>query len=248
MTRVTVSRFNNVRRPNKNFKGRVAVGYSYSDATIVETKAEDRLQGLVQYIENCVVQLRHGSSASGLSFASWSGGTNHKSNLQMSYALALDYKIEQFEGLRERAAKLGFACVFATTENKASTQNAITLIIPFSAPVSAAQYERIACCVMSQLDVYGALEGNIAATHIVNVHATTLAAFERGQLFDPQSFLVQTANAFQSFDAKKYEGEKPAAKVRAQIERPTYTSDCGLFELAGAAPNTANERIDAVVT
>lgn len=224
MNTIEITRFNSGKR-----------GYTKADASKVPVCPEGRLQAVVQHIENAVTQLRYGQGEPrGLNFAEWRGSRciNQDSKLKGVHALALDYRVEQFEALKEAADKLGFARLWVTTEDRAKTANAITLVIPFSAPLSVAQYARIASCIATELGIYGMLEGALAATHIVNVHATTLTAFERGEVLDGEQYIKRTAKMFQGMDARRYERPTPPPPaVKAQIERPFYTTDDGLFEM-----------------
>jgi hypothetical protein len=225
MTTIEITRFHSGKR-----------GYTKADACKVPVCTETRLQAVVQHIDNAVKQLRYGNSEPrGLSFASYRGSKsiNKESNLNSVHALALDYKIEQFEELAEAADRLGFAHLFVTTENRAQTQNAITLVIPFTAPLNAAQYARLASCIATELGIYGLLEGALAATHIINVYATTMTVYGRGALLDAAAYIKRTANQFQGMDARRFEraAPPPTPAVAAQIDRPFYITDDGLFEM-----------------
>lgn len=209
-------------------------GYSKADSSKVPLDTNGRCQAIIQHVENAVVQLRHGQGEPrGLSFAAYKGHrcVNKDTNITAVHALMLDYNVEQFEKLAEAAEKLGYAHLFITTENRARTLNAVTLVIPFTAPLTVSQYARIASCFASELGLYGLLEGALAATHIVNVHATTMTAFVRGELLDGEAYIKRTAKMFQNQDARKWEGREPIGQqaARVQVERPYYTTDDGLF-------------------
>jgi hypothetical protein len=211
-------------------------GYNKADASKVPLDTSNRLSAVVQHVENAVAQLRFGQGEPrGLSFAAYKGTrcVNKDANITGVYALALDYRVEQFEALTIAAERLGYAHLFILTENRARTLNAVTLVIPFAAPLSVTQYARIASCFAAELNIYGLLEGALAATHIVNVHATTATAFVRGELLDGEAYIKRTANQFQRQDARKYEGQESIGSkaARAQVERPFYTTDDGLWEM-----------------
>lgn len=191
-----------------------------------------RMTVLTQYLENLVVQARHHAGPTGVSFATWRGSSNTDANFVEAHALALDYQVAQFEALRDAADGLGWARVWFTGENKARTTNTITLVLPFAAPATKAQYERIASCVAKELDTYGLIDGALAVNHITNVHATTLTAYERGEVLDPQEYIRRTARLHQARDAKKYHAvRRPASAVRAQVDHPYVTSDDGLWSM-----------------
>ena len=223
MNTITITRFHSGKR-----------GYTKADAQKVPVDPTGRLEQVVQFIENAVTQLRYGcGEPRGLAFASYRGSkcVNREANLIEVSALALDYHLDRFEELRVAALKLGYAHLFVTTEDRAQTTNAITLVIPFSAPLSAKQYARLASCIATELGVYGLLEGALAATHIINVYATTMTAFERGEILDGEAYIKRTAKDFQGMDARKYERDAPPSRAaQAQLERPTFTSEDGLFE------------------
>ena len=230
MSTVTITRFNNVKaKKTGHFRGKQ--GYSAADACIVPIDTDNRCHAIVDFIDNAVVQLRHGTAPSGISFCSWKGMDNKDTSFTAAYALALDYRLDRFDGLRERAAALGFAHLLITSENKARTLSAITLVIPFVAPVSKPTYERIASCIVTELGIYGLLEGALAVNHVINIHGTTMTAFERGALMDAEAYRASTARMYQGMDARKYESTAPAPAVAAQIERPFFTTNDGLFEM-----------------
>lgn len=217
-------------------------GYTKADASLVPADLEDRFSAVIQYIENAVSQLRHGQGQPrGLSFAQYrgSGCVNKDANLHSVHALALDYKADKIEQLARAAAAFGYAHILIETEDRASTMNAITLVIPFAAPLSAAQYTRVASCIASELGVYGLLEGALAGTHIINIHATSLIASIPGKLFDAEAYIKRTAREFQGRDARKFEGPEPVARqaARVQIERPVFTTHDGLFQWSEADAN-----------
>ena len=204
--------------------------YKRADAYRMLVAPGDRMAQLTAYLDNMVVQLRHHGGPSGFNFSAWRGTSNHDGNHTEAYALAIDYQIEQFEELRDATDQLGYARVWATGEDKARTFNTITLIIPFSAPATKAQYERIASCIVKELDVYGLVDGALAVNHIVNIHATTLTAFERGDLLDPARFIERTKDMYQKRDAKKYHA--PSRPTRLEQDTPPVTlqaDDAALF-------------------
>jgi hypothetical protein len=224
MNTIEITRFDSGRR-----------GYTKADASKVPVNPEGRLEAVVLHIENAVAQLRYGQGQPrGLSFAGYRGSRciNRDSNITGVYALALDYKIGQIEKVVEAADRLGYAHLIVITENRAQTENAVSLVIPFTAPLNVGQYARIASCIATELGVYGLLEGALAATHIINVHATTTTAFVRGEILDGEAYIKRTAKDFQGMDARKFEGKEPIARqaARVQMERPTFTSHDGMFE------------------
>lgn len=206
---------------------------AYSRATPYRAPVEPatRMRHVIQYIDNLVVQARHHSGPTGVSFATWRGTNNADSSFVEAHALALDYRVEVFEELREAADRLGVARVWFTGENKARSLNTITLVIPFTGPATKAQYERIASCIAKELDAYGLIDGALAVNHIVNVHATTLTAYERGEVLDPEAFIRRTAKLYQARDAKKYHApSRPARAADVQLSRSFVASDDGLWE------------------
>lgn len=198
-------------------------------ASMVEP--EQRMSHLLTFLESLTVQLRNHGGPEGLSFCAWKGADNTDANLVECHALALDYRWDRFKELRDAAERLGFARCWFTGENKAKTINTVVLIIPFTGPASKAHYERIAAVVARELDTYGLVEGALAANHIVNIHATSLTGFERGELLDPAAFIASTKDKHQVRDARKYHEEhRPASLAAAvQLQPPTVTSDDGLF-------------------
>ncbi|WP_242152633.1 hypothetical protein [Sphingomonas sp. BAUL-RG-20F-R05-02] len=224
MNKIDITRFHSGKR-----------GYIKADSSKIAVDPEGRLQEIVQHIENAVAQLRFGQGEPrGLSFAEWRGArcSNTEANLVAVHALALDYDAKQFEALKDAADKLGYARLWVLGEDRAQTTNAVTLVIPFKASLTPAQYARIASCIATELGIYGMLEGALAATHMVNVHATTLTAFERGKVLDGEAYIKRTAKMFQGMDARRYERPAPPTPaVEVQVERPFYTTSDGLFEM-----------------
>lgn len=217
-------------------------GYTKADASNVLADADTGFAAISQHISVLIEQLRSGrGKPRGLSFAAYRGSrcVNKDTNIKSVHALALDYRAAKVGEVAEAAAALGYAHILFDTEDRASTVNAITLVIPFAAPLSAAQYARVASCIATELGVYGLLEGALAATHIINIHATSLTASVPGELFDAESYIKRTAREFQGRDARKFEGPEPVARqaARVQIERPVFTTHDGLFQWSEADAN-----------
>ncbi|WP_221234699.1 hypothetical protein [Sphingomonas aerophila] len=101
------------------------------------------------------------------------------------------------------------------------------------------QYSRIASCIATELSVYGLVEGALAATHIVNIHATSLTGFERGELLDGAAYIQRTARMFQRQDARRFERTTARSAAAAQIETPHYTCSDDMF----AWPVTKAEQV-----
>jgi hypothetical protein len=206
--------------------------YVRASPYVASVEADHRFRSILDYIDNAVRQLRLHSGPRGIHFGEWSGTQNVKSNLKANHAMLLDYDIRQFEELRAACDRLNVGRFYMTTENKARTQNTISLVIPFSTPVDAATYERVTSCIVKELDVYGLVDGVLSSTFVTNIHATTMTVFERGPLFDAEAFKVRTAHLYRRQDAHKYYQATRPVSLKAVIERekPLRTSHDGLFE------------------
>jgi hypothetical protein len=222
MTQITITRFANGQR-----------SYSRANSYVATVATDERMNAVITYIENCASQQRHHGGPSGLSFGRWIGSTNKDTDFREAHALAMDWRVEQFEELQRAAERLPFARVWFTGEDRAKTLNTITLVIPFSAPATKAEYERIASCIAKELDVCGLIDGSLAVNHITNVHANTMTAYERGRIMGPQAYIRDTAKLYQAKDAKKYQGTRPLSE---QLHTVMVADDDGLFEL----PETLN--------
>lgn len=219
--------------------------YSKADTYAVSVQPDQRLNAVVTYIENCVAQLRHHGGPTGLSFCRWGGSSNKDRDFREASFLAIDYDIHVFEELKDAADRLGFARVWFDGENKSRTQNTIVMVIPLAAPANKHEAERIICCLVKELDIYGLVDGALAINHITNIHATTLTAYERGALLDPQAFIQRTAKMYQSRDATKYYGQRPA-RVSSE-PNATITTHDDLFEWSSRDADTPIRQTKALM-
>lgn len=78
------------------------------------------------------------------------------------------------------------------------------------------------------MDEYGMAHGCLAATHIIQVHRTSLCVTVRGRTLNPEAEIKRTAKLYQRLNALKYEGTHPASKS-AQSEHEPQAIEDGLF-------------------
>lgn len=226
MTTITITPF------SENSKKAYSRGTPY----VAPVDTDGRLNVLLAEIDNRVVQMRRYSGPRGLHLGKWKNLELVKSNLIECHGLAMDWNIRKFEEVRERVEAMDVAHAWVTGETKGRDANTIILIVPFSQPVSAAVYERLACVFAKQIDVYGLVDGSLTATHAVNIHATSLTAFGRGTLLDAEAYKQRTASQYQERDAAKYYlPERPPAKVVEPRKIETEQSHDGMFEWASTA-------------
>lgn len=171
------------------------------------------------YMDGLIRQLqRHADEPTGWSFARWRRGNNAAANLLESHAVVLEYALpredtEIVRRLHDRAKGLGWAFFLIDTESR--TGNTITITFPLTEGVTAAQYGRLSAVLAEQLGEYGMASGSLAATHIVHVHRHTTPAVFVGQVLDPQSEILRTADLYQDQIARRFEGQGSARSLTA---------------------------------
>lgn len=195
--------------------------YTFNDAYAACVRASDRCHGIGAHMDGLIRQIQlYPDEPRGWSFASWARGTNISSNFKEAYAIVLEYPLDAFERLRGKVTLLGWTCIWITTETK--TRNTITLAIPLNKPVNHKQYARLASVIAFKLDEYDMERGCIAAHHIVNVYATSIAVVEEGSrgVLDPVLFIKMTERDYQNQTARKFEGSAPG---KASMPVPVAT-------------------------
>lgn len=192
----------------------------------------DNCHPIAFYMDGLVRQLRnHPEEPTGWSFAEWRKGTNIASNLIGAHAITLEYAntrddTEIVTRLYDKAKELGWAFFLIETETKSG--NTITIAWPLTTAINEKQYARLASILAEEMDEYGMAHGCLAATHIVQVHRSTLCVVERGTTLDPEAEIKRTAKMYQRLNARKFEGTRPAGVVQQADDAPVAIED-GLF-------------------
>jgi len=222
MTPITLSRFEKSAR-----------AFTYVDSYKgCLSNADDNCAPIGQYMDGLVRQLQnHPEEPTGWSFAIWSRGTNVASNLVGANAIMLEYALprddtEIVQRLHDRAAALGWAHLLIDTEAKSG--NTITIVFPLTSHIDPAKFARLASILAEELDEYGMEHGCLAATHIVQVHRSTMSCVFPGTPLDPVKEIKRTAKIYQRLNARKYEGTRPVSKSTTQGDGPLEIQD-GLF-------------------
>lgn len=222
MTPITLSRFDKSARAftfRDSYKGCLS-------------NADDNCAPIEFYMEGLIKQLKtYADEPTGWSFAEWRKGTNVASNLVGANAIMLEYALprddtEIVQRLHDRAAALGWAHFLIDTESKSG--NTITIVFPLTSHIDPAKFARLASILAEELDEYGMEHGCLAATHIVQVHRSTISCVFPGTPLDPVKEIKRTAKMYQRLNARKYEGTRPARKLAAQGDGPLEIQD-GLF-------------------
>lgn len=197
------------------------------------SNSADNCHPISTYMEYLIKQMnRLPDEPTGWSFAEWRKGTNVAANLVAAHALMLEYSLpredtEIVTRLHEKATKLGWAFFMIDTESKRG--NTITVVFPLTSGINQAQYARLASIMAEELDEYGMEHGCLAATHIVQVHRSTLSFVVPGNAFDPMNELKRTAKMYQQLRALKYEGTRPRGKPVTQSDDAPQAIEDGLF-------------------
>ncbi len=193
---------------------------------------EDNCHPIASYMDGLVRQLRnYPDEPTGWSFAEWSKGTNIASNLIGANAIMLEYArtrddAEIVTRLHDRAKELGWSFFMIETETKSG--NTITVVWPLTTLINQAQYARLASILVEEMDEYGMEHGCLAATHIVQVHRTSLCVVVPGRPMNPEAEIKRTAKLYQRLNARKYEGTRPARAITQADDAPQAVED-GLF-------------------
>lgn len=193
---------------------------------------DDNCHPIGTYMDGLVRQMRvHADEPTGWSFAQWRKGTNIASNLIGANAITLEYArtrddAEIVTRLHDKAQALGWAFFLIETETKSG--NTISIVWPLISTITDKQYARLASILAEEMDEYGMAHGCLAATHIIQVHRTSLCVVVRGKTLYPEAEIKRTAKMYQRLNALKYEGARPANKS-AQNEDEPQTIEDGLF-------------------
>lgn len=192
----------------------------------------DNCHPIGTYMDGLIRQLRnHADEPTGWSFADWRKGTNIASNLIGANAIMLEYArtrddAEIVTRLHDKAKELGWSFFLIETETKGG--NTITVVWPMTSTINQAQYARLASILAEEMDEYGMEHGCLAATHIVQVHRSSLCVVVAGKTLNPEAEIKRTANLYQRLNARKYEGTRPVTKFTQADDAPLAIED-GLF-------------------
>lgn len=153
------------------------------------------------------------------------------SNLVGANAIMLEYALsrddtEIVQRLHDRASALGWAHFLIDTEAKSG--NTITIVFPLTSHIDPAKFARLASILAEELDEYGMEHGCLAATHIIQVHRSTMSCVFPGTPLDPVKEIKRTAKMYQRLNARKYEGTRPVSNSTTQGDGPLEIQD-GLF-------------------
>ncbi|MGT2513832.1 hypothetical protein ACVOMT_05875 [Sphingomonas panni] len=184
------------------------------------------MDGLIRQLQ------RHADEPTGWSFARWRRGNNAATNLLEAHAVVLEYALpredtEIVRRLHDRAKDLGWVFFLIDTESR--NGNTVTIVFPLTEGVTAAQYGRLSAVLAEQLGEYGMASGSLAATHIVHVHRSTTPAVFVGQVLDPQSEILRTADLYQGQIARRFEGQRSARSLKATEPNDLHEPDHPLF-------------------
>jgi len=186
-------------------------------------------QTVTEQLERNARLLMTGPSPSGVNFGTWTGGSNKRESFGESYGIMLEYHysaqdVNRVEQLTDAFKTLGYTHFFFTSENKKG--NTLTFVLPLLHPVSFTQYARIAGILAYKIDSYDMAEGCLAATHIAQLHATSLACWIEGKMLNPSTFIELTRDSYQEMNATKYEGRP---RVKAEVVEEVKEVVDGLF-------------------
>lgn len=208
--------------------------FTYIDAyKACLSNSADNCHPISTYMEYLIKQVnRMPDEPTGWSFAEWRKGTNVAANFVAAHAIMLEYAIprddtEIVTRLHDKAAKLGWAFFMIDTETKRG--NSITLVFPLTTGINQGQYARLASIFAEELDEYRMEHGCLAATHIVQVHRSTISMVVEGIPLDPVKELKRTAKMYQNLRALQYEGTRPRGKPVTRSDDAPQAIEDGLF-------------------
>lgn len=179
------------------------------------------------------------------SFSEWKGrGSNNTlDNWIAATAVVLEYRGSDLSqvaaDLNTRAEKLGYAHLIMDSLTRKGDKS-ITIIFPLTDAVNKDQYARLAAVLSEELGQYSAVEGNMAASHLIHVDQHCAVAVIEGAVISPKAKIKETEKLYQQFDPRRFEAK--SAKAGAQIAAPVVTHD-GLFEWT----STPAEEADALL-